>query len=279
MQANGRWIGLMAILLAPWVAEGKPHFPRFLTLDRPDARGGIELLWSQILLEDGEANSEGLEVSSRRVDIFVELGVEMPDGSRHGGYFQIAQSSFTVEGAGRSPDGATGLELGYAYVAQRDQYEVVYRIGLAPGASEDAEDLAVNSITFPARLTDLALALPDVGVVRLACSGRGQSGRLFFQLDVGLDAPKFGRNAERAPTLFRLNGGLGVQVEPLEVGLESVNLFFLTESQEFALHTLTFGVRAALGAVRPGFGITLPLDDSLRGAINGALQFSLGVQF
>jgi hypothetical protein len=282
---RGAILGLAVLCTTPVAALSTPGVPspRFFTLDRPDGRFGGEFLLSEVFLDSAESEFGGeAELHGRRLDLFIQAGFEQSGGGRHGGYLQIARTSVTAEVGGGEEDltGSLGPELGYVYVHPFDKSgEVVLRVGLTATGSDDFESLLASALTSPARITDLALFYPDVGLLRVAISPRGQLGRFFYQADIGVDLPAWGDNAEDADALMRANGAVGVALDVVELGVELVNVINPSEGdlEDGALHTLTLGARFALGAFRPGVAFTLPLDDGFE-EIPGILQISLGAQ-
>jgi hypothetical protein len=245
---------LTLLCLCPVLATAQPSF----TLDQATGRTGAQLNYSLLSFKgDGHA---------RRLQVFGEFGTTLDNGNRAGGYLSIG--SGTLSNGDATLSGSNLVEAGGLYVfALGDGHDVVTRLGLTlpQGGIRGA---VANLGAAPARLTDLALAVPDAGIVRLSVSPRGRAGNLFYRVDAGIDVGLFGENGTDVDPIGRVNFMGGIDVGAVALQAELNNLLNLTDLgdglAENMLHAFTVGTTFEIGQFTPGVGLTIPLDEEFR---------------
>lgn len=172
------------------------------------------------------------------------------------------------------------FEVGALYVVTRSpRLSFVFRGGLALPTASSGRDASATlfSATFP-RLTDVALA-SDAWYLRLGFSPLIYVDKLFFRADIGLDIgfdDDDGTGDENE--LLRLNVGAGVDLGPVALGVELVNLATLDDfgdGEEF-LHSLAVTLRFMGKELQPFLAVGAPIDDSRRETVK--LFFAAGIQ-
>jgi len=206
----------------------------------------------------------------------------------------VARSGFGVYGAfplARSfgsdadpaPQEATGigdLELGGLLVRSTAERSWVFRLGVAlPTASDDLDGATTNQLATVARLTDLALTVPDALYIRLSVTPLLHVHRFYLQLDLGADLGFETRDTVDAPNFLRANVGGGIDFGALALGLELVNLATLDniDNNEVYVHALTLTSRFMGHSLQPVIAIGTPLDDSARQTVNAYV--AVGIQY
>lgn len=186
------------------------------------------------------------------------------------GFGLYGQAPITVASGEEGATVLGDLELGGLWVTPQDpMFSFVLRLGVAlPTASDDPgppSDFLANRAGVIARLTDIALIVPDTTWLRLGVSPVFRGELVFLRADLGLDFPLHEGSGDPAP-LIRAN--LGVGVDPgawaFTAELASIaNTGFLDPDNEF-LHTAALAARYIGGSIQPSIALGLPLDSRLR---------------
>lgn len=245
--------------------------PGFATLDRMDgqSRWGID---GGLTFFDNRANG-GNSAHGLRLDLHGQYVGQ----SGFGGYACVPVSWLLIDNA-NDQNGVGNIEGGVLYAIPAGQnFDVILRGGLTlPTANTDQGSLA-NILAGYGRITDIALAAPQTTWARLSASPVVRSGRLFFRLDAGVDAPI--SSDVNADSLLRLNVGVGFDTGTVAVAAELANVFDAGNTNsagDNSLSTLAVSAQFGSGSTVPMVALVLPLNNGVNKLIQ--LIAELGVE-
>ena len=239
---------MVALCLAAPAAMADPGF---LTLDRMDfeSRAGGEFSYISV-----DAN----DVTSLRFDLHGHYVV--PSG--FGGYAALPISYLEI---GNNSETAIGnIELGGIFVPHMasPNFSLVLHGGVTlPTAGDSADSIVTNAVAIVARITDVALIIPEGFTLRLGASPLFRSGMFFGRIDGGLDL-NLSAQGDNADPLVRFNLGGGLDLGTVSLTGEFAILISTEDNlNDNTATTLGVGVRGHAGKVQPYGGIVVPLDD------------------
>jgi hypothetical protein len=185
----------------------------FVTLDRQDdsSRAGAEV--SKLLLSEGPSDSFRFDAHAQWLVPDRDIGayVAVPVSYRH-----------DVQSTSALGD----IELGGMLIGQLGgRSVVVLHAGITlptQSASDDAQQASRE--TSGARQTDLYLTIPGGLSLRAGVSPIIRDGRVFVRADVGVDTNATSDVIGNTPTLIHLNAGVGADLGPAAVMVESTNV-------------------------------------------------------
>lgn len=280
-----RTLGLVALLLGIFLvgesAALAQRAPDMATLDRGDgiSKIGIDLGFTSLEFPVYD--------SALRVEVYGQYvtrsGFGIYGALPFARSFGAATEAEDPEPPDLLPNNASAVgnfEVGALYVVTKSpRLSFVFRGGLALPTASSGRDASATllSATYP-RLTDVALA-SDAWYLRLGFSPLIYVDKLFFRADLGLDIgfdDSDGTGDENE--LIRINVGGGIDLGPVALGVELVNLATLDDfgdGEEF-IHTLAVTLRFMGKDLQPFLSVGAPIDDSRRERVN--LFLAAGIQ-
>lgn len=262
---------VVGALAAPVAAEREPadlvHDTH--TMDRltPTSTFGIELGYE---VWDGDGFVETV--------VGLNVGGHFVSDSGAGGYLVVPISHVELEDPLMIfPDDSEtvlgNVEIGGMYARPMGRNaDMLFRLGVAlPTADDDPGIGQFQAFASAPRYGDLVLRIPDSTWLRVGFSPMGRAGIFYWRADIGLDLmidDDDGEAVDISP-IVRLNGGGGVDLGTVDLGVELVTNVTSPEddnADEIA-STLGIGARFAAGKAQPGVALILPVgfdDDPLQ---------------
>ncbi|MBP6848318.1 MAG: hypothetical protein KA201_31445 [Kofleriaceae bacterium] len=183
-------------------------------------------------------------------------------GAQHvGGYARI--DAMTLDEA----QAVSNLELGGLYRAAGPQGALAVRAGLVlptgPGEDDDLADAFLPISHFATRRpSELARAIPDSTVLRLAVSPSTQSGALFARADLGIDVFIDSPSSDNPDPFYHIDlaAGLKQGAGAATIELSSVGSLGTDDSDDGTFDAITLGGQYDMGQATIGAGVTFPFD-------------------
>lgn len=252
---------IMCALAATGTSARAQRAPDLATLDRGDGITRIGLDMGLVVLD-----APGYD-AALRLDLFGQYV------SLSGlGFYGSVPVSMAFGDDDNDATALGNIDVGGLYVLETTDISWVFRLGIAlPTADDDPEGFAANFFAIWPRFTDLAQTVPDATYVRFGFSPLIHMHNVFLRADLGFDLAVNDGDAFEADSLFRLNIGGGVDLGPVALGVESVNLASLddfddddVDDEERFLHVLAVTLRFMGESLQPFVAVGAPLDDFVR---------------
>jgi hypothetical protein len=236
------------------------RMPDMATLDRGDgiSRLGLDFGAAFVDEEAGDDNA------ALRFDFFGQFVTHQGFGV----YGTLPLSRALVDGEDESAIG--NIDVGGLYVIESPTLSLVFRGGVAlPTADDDVDGFLTNYFATWTRLTDAALAIPNVTYLRLGFSPLFHANRLFLRADVGFDlavAEDDDATGFEPGNLFRINVGGGFDLGSVALMAELVSLATTEDFDEFSeeeedfIHTFAVSARFMGEMLQPYATFGMPVD-------------------
>jgi hypothetical protein len=186
-----------------------------------------------------------------------------PSGLGVAAALPFTTASEWVEGERETAIG--NLSLAALHALSRGPIELFTRVGVVLPTADD-EVGGVNALGGYGRLGDLMTGMPETTTLQLGVSPQFTQGRVFVRGDLGLDVlvDKPDEAIDELGPLAHVSAAVGAEVGPVDLAVESVNLFNLggtEEDEDPNIHTLGLSACLCSGRVRPHVGIAVPVGE------------------
>jgi hypothetical protein len=160
------------------------------------------------------------------------------------------------------------LEIGGIYSPRINQpgTGIILRAGLTLPTGEKGEEAEVGFVASGLALSDLYNALPRATTLKLGMSPMVRSGVVFARADLGFDWNFDAGDNLTIGKAIHYSVGVGADVGPAAVMLESENATVFSDREggsSSTLNALAVSARYTANGVSPYLAVTLPLDEDV----------------
>jgi hypothetical protein len=244
--------------------------PGFVVIDPIDASSEADFSVSYVKINDKDAPLLLRAVADIRV---------VDPASRVGAYARVpfALARESRNGMSDTTTDIGNLEIGGIYAPRIDQpgLGLILHAGITLPVGQTGEASAVGTIASFLALQDLDNSLPRATTLKLGVSPRFRSGQVFARFDLGLDWNLDARGITGGE-LVHFNAGLGLDLGPAAVMLESQNVAEFSHGNSGVLDAIAVSTRLTTSNVSPYLAVALPIDHDISAFVDVAV--TLGVE-